>query len=101
MKNILFKNIAVTIIYLIMLLLVDFVTVKNGKEIYFGYAYKLSLPMFFITALFVNKRLFAKIGSLSLRYLLVIILCGLLTLMFGLIAITVAVNFHFAIGGRL
>lgn len=101
MKNILFKNIVMASVYIGLLLVVDFVTLKFGKVHLFGYAFKVVLIIFFATFLFINRQLFIKVNNANVRFLLIVILCVLITFLFGLLAFTIAVNFHLAIGGSL
>ncbi|MGE5809765.1 MAG: hypothetical protein ACM32I_11620, partial [Nitrospirota bacterium] len=83
------------------LLLVDLLTFKTGKEYIFGYVFKISIAIFFLTSVFLNKVFFVKIDRVYLRYGLLIVSCGIASLVYGFLAFTIAVNFHFAIGGRL
>jgi len=101
MRKSLSKNIKVALVYLSILLLSVFIAEKSGKIFIFGYIYKASIVVFFLTSLYVNRDLFMNVKKNYLRYLLIAILCSSITFLFGYIALIIAVNFDLALGGSL
>ena len=83
------------------LLLSVLIAEKSGKLIIFGYIYKVSLVVFFLISVYVNRVSFVNVRNKYLRYFLIILLCVFITLLFGYIALIIMINFDLEIGGHL
>lgn len=101
MRKNLFKNIKVALVFLSVLLISVFIAEKSGEIVIFGYIYKASLVIFFLISVYINRDSFVNIKKNYLRYFLIVLLCSSITLLFGYIALIIAVNFDLAIGGSL
>lgn len=102
MKNIIVKNIANAIGCLVLVLLVIFAVEKLELTFFFiKYLLTIFLLVYFLVSLYVNKDAFKNIKIVYLQYLFLILLCLLMTVVYGFIAYVIMVNFHLAIGGRL
>jgi len=83
-----------------LLLLVGFFAEKAGKIALFGPVFKGTLVVFFLSSLYLNRKLFDNMRSI-VRYTLIIFLSGLFTFIFGFLSLVVFVNLHLASGGSL
>jgi O-antigen ligase len=100
--TIIVKNIANAIGCLVLVLLVIF-AVEKLKLTFFIIKYLLSIfiSVYFLILLYVNKDAFKNIKIVYLRYLSLILLCLLMTIVYGFISYVIMVNSHLAIGGQL
>ncbi len=101
MKKTLLINIKGALIYLSVLLICTFLLEKTGKMFIFGYIFKPSLVIYFITSIYLNRALFINIKNAYIRYLLILIVCISITLLVGYIGLVIAINFNLTIGGSL
>jgi hypothetical protein len=101
MRKNLFDNMKVAFALLGALLLSVLIAEKSGQIIIFGYIYKVSLVVFFLISVYMNRTSFVNVRKIYLRYFLIILLCSSITLLFGYIALIITINFDLAIGGHL
>ncbi|PKN37178.1 MAG: hypothetical protein CVU62_11280 [Deltaproteobacteria bacterium HGW-Deltaproteobacteria-2] len=101
MQGNLFKNITVVLVCLTLLLIFVFITEKFGQQFLLQYTFRLILVVYFITSLYLNKNMFINVKNIYVRYLLILVLCALLTVVFGIFALIIGVNFNLAIGGKI
>ena len=101
MKRVIFKNIIISLICLALSLVLILVIEKFELTLYKKYILILFVVLYFMATIYINKGLFINVKNNYLRYLLVIVLCSLLTVAVGFIAFVIMVNFDLAIGGHL
>lgn len=101
MQGNLFKNITVVLVCLALLLIFVFITEKVGQQFLLQYTFRLILVVYFITSLYLNKNMFINVKNIYVRYLLILVLCALVTVVFGIFALIIGVNFNLAIGGKI
>lgn len=101
MRKNLLKNIMAALIYIVTLLLSIFIAEKFGKPYIFRYIFSISLILFFLVSVYINRDSFIHVKNFYLRYFLIAILCIAITLLLGYIGFIVAVNVNLATGGSL
>jgi len=101
MKVIIIKNATNALACVALSLVLTFVVEKYELIFLKKYILILFLALFFAASLCINKGLFKNVKINYLRYLLIIIVCFLITAVIGFLAFVILVNFDLAIGGRL
>lgn len=95
------QNLKVIFGYFIVLIAAVFVLNSIDKVEIFGYLFKTSIVILFLSLVFVNRGLFQNIKEKVLRYLVVCVFTSLLTTVVGYIALVLSVNFGFMLGWQL
>jgi len=101
MNNIIYANIKNAFLWLSISLIVIFAAEKLEIAFIIKYILKIFLLIYFLTSVYLSKDVFTNVKNKYLRFLLIILLCFLMTTIFGFISFVVMVNFDLAIGGHL
>jgi hypothetical protein len=101
LMKVIIKNVIIALACLALSLVLTFAVEKYELIFLKKYILILFLVLFFATSVYINKGMFKNIKINYIRYLLIIIICSLITAVIGFLAFVILVNFDLAIGGRL
>ena len=99
-KQYLKSNLKIGLMFFCLLLLEGYIAEWAGIIASFGPIFKGTLAVYFLGSLYLNRKLFDNMSSV-MRYMLIIILSGLFTSLFGFLSLVFFVNLHLAAGGIL
>ncbi len=100
-KGIVLRHIGMGLLCLAVLVIFYYLGGASRKNPYAEPIWVASLIIFLVNSVFINRGLFRGVSSAALRYLLIVVLSGILTSVYFFLTIVVTLKVHFAMGGSL
>jgi hypothetical protein len=100
MNKIIRNNIIVSLFFLFIYLIIDFVDVRIYRFEGFKYELFIALSVIFLSYVFTNKNLYSS-GTLIFRVVIITFTSACLTVLWFIVSVFIVLQFHLLIGGNL